>query len=134
MAIVDAAYYVNTYHADLPEDFERLEARAEDFIAMTTRWQVSEESITALPVLTQELYKKALCAQVEFYAFNGLEIMQTSANAGPGFTVGKVSVQSGGSSGARAGALSSSLAPLALGYLEQSGLLYPGVPVIGGMP
>ena len=50
-----------------------------------------------------------------------------------GFTVGKVSV--GGKSGGdivRKGAMAENLSPMVILYLEQSGLMNPSVPVVGG--
>ena len=134
MAVIDQTYFVEVYHGDAmsPEDFAKLEARAEDIVGALTRWQVTDETIAALPELTQTLYKKAVCAQVDFFALNGLETLQQNANSGPGFTVGKVSVQSGAGANGKGGALSFAVSPLAYGYLDQTGLMYPGVPVIGG--
>ena len=134
MAVIDQTYFVDVYHGDAmpPEDFAKLEARAEDVVGALTRWQVTDETIAALPELTQTLYKKAVCAQVDFFALNGLETLQQNANSGPGFTVGKVSVQNGSGANGKGGALSYAVSPLAYGYLEQTGLMYPGVPVIGG--
>ena len=133
MAVIDQTYFVEVYHGDTmpPEDFAKLEARAEDVVGALTRWQVTDETIAALPERTQTLYKKAVCAQVDFFALNGLETLQQNANGGPGFTVGKVSVQSGSGQSTRGGALSAAISPLALTYLSQTGLMYPGVPVLG---
>ena len=134
MAVIDQSFFVNVYHGDAmpPEEFTKLEARAEDVVGALTRWQVTDETIAALPEHTQTLYKKAVCTQVDFFTLNGLETLQQNANSGPGFTVGKVSVQSGAGANGKGGALSYAVSPLAYGYLEQTGLMYPGVPVIGG--
>jgi hypothetical protein len=130
MAIVTFEYYSETYLGNqaTEEDFPILDATAENIIGAMTRWKVDEETISNLPTLTQTLYKKAVCAQVDFFAVNGLDSVNVSAGADNGFTVGKVSVH--GRSGADAsGRLSASIAPLVVGYLEQTGLLNPSVPV-----
>lgn len=129
-AIVDFEYYYNVYLGQEADQtsFPALCARALDVVGAMTRWAVTEESFTALPAPIQTLYKKAVCAQVDFFAVNGLDSVNLSAGVGNGFTVGKVSVH--GRSGAGiSGRLSDSIAPLAAGYLEQTGLLNPSVPV-----
>ena len=133
MAVIDQTYFTDVYRGDAMDtaDFAKFEARAEDVIGALTRWQITDDSIAALPERTQTLYKKAVCAQVDFFALNGLETLQQNANGGPGFTVGKVSVQSGSGQSTRGGALSAAISPLALTYLSQTGLMYPGVPVLG---
>ena len=83
-----------------------------------------------IPALTQTLYRLAVCSQVDFFAINGLE--SVNGGAGVGFTVGKVRVDAKASTGAT-GAMSASVSPAAVSYLEQTGLLYPGVPVFGGV-
>ena len=127
-AIVDFSYYSTVYKGSEADEtsFPALCARALDVVGAMTRWAVTEESFDNLPALTQTLYRKAVCAQVDFFAVNGLDSVNVSADNG--FTVGKVSVH--GRSGASAsGRLSDSIAPLAVSYLEQTGLLNPSVPV-----
>ena len=129
-AIVDFAYYYNVYLGQEADQtsFPALCARALDVVGAMTRWAVTEENIDNLPAPIQTLYKKAICAQVDFFAVNGLDSVSISAGADNGFTVGKVSVH--GRSGASAtGRMSTSIAPLAVSYLEQTGLLNPSVPV-----
>lgn len=136
MALVDLAYYRTVYMGqEAPDcDYNALEARAEDVINAMTRWKVNERTIGNLPALTQELYKKAVCAQVDYFAVNGLDVIASSSD-GPGFTVGKVSVSGkSGSDLVRRGAMADYIAPMALMYLEQTGLLNPAVPVAPSEP
>ena len=130
-AIVDYSFYSTVYvgqEADAAS-FPALCARAMDIVGAMTRWQVTEDSFPTFPTMTQTLYQKAICAQVDFFAVNGLDSVSISAGVDNGFTVGKVSVH--GRSGAGiTGSLSGSVAPMALMYLEQSGLMNPSVPVI----
>lgn len=128
MAIVDAAYYMTVYMGkEAGEcDFAALEARAEDVICAMTRWQVSAETIAEFPPMQRVLIKKAICAQVDFFAVNGLDAVAGGNDRG--FTVGKVSISGkSGSDMVRKGAMADSVSPMALLYLEQSGLMNPVV-------
>jgi hypothetical protein len=129
-AIVDYSYYSTVYMGTEADEasFPALCARALDVVGAMTRWAVTEESFAALPAPTQTLYKKAVCAQVDFFAVNGLDSVNLSAGVDNGFTVGKVSIHGRSGVGAT-GRLSTSVAPLAVSYLEQTGLLNPSVPV-----
>lgn len=134
-AIVDYSFYSTVYMGQEADEvsFPALCARAEDVIGAMARWQVTADSLSELPEMVQTLYRKAICAQVDFFAVNGLDSVNLSAGADNGFTVGKVSVhgRSGGVQ-AMAGSMSGSVAPLAQMYLEQTGLLNPSVPVVSG--
>jgi hypothetical protein len=134
-AIVDWAFYSAVYMGTEADEasFPALCARAGDIVGAMTCWAVTEDNIHNYPAMVQELYKKAICAQADFFAVNGLDSVTISAGVDNGFTVGKVSVH-GRSGVAAAGKMSGSVAPLALMYLEQSGLLNPAVPVAPDMP
>lgn len=129
-AIVDYTFYSTVYMGQEADEasFPALSARAQDIVGAMTRWAVTEDNITRFPALIQTLYKKAVCAQVDFFAVNGLDSVVISAGSDTGFTVGKVSVH-GRSGVSAAGSMSGNVAPLAQAYLEQTGLLNPSVPV-----
>ena len=129
-AIVDYAYYTGTYMGTEADQasFPALNAHASRVIGAMTRWQVTEENFATFPAFVQTLYKLALCAQVDTLAINGVESLSTTG--GVGFTVGKVRVDANNRA-ATGGALSSSVSPAAVAYLEQTGLLNPAVPVAG---
>lgn len=131
-AIVDYQYYTETYMGTEATEasFPALVAHASRVIGAMTRWKVTDDTIGSFPALTQTLYRLAVCSQVDFFAINGLE--SVNGGAGVGFTVGKVRVDAKASTGAT-GAMSASVSPAAVSYLEQTGLLYPGVPVFGGV-
>ena len=134
--IVSYEFYTQTYLGKevTAEEFPAVDAKAEDIIGAMTRWKVTEETISNLPSLTQTLYKKAICAQIDFFGVNGLDVVASSSN-GPGFTVGKVSVSGrSGSDLVSKGAMADYIAQLALMYLEQTGLLNPAVPVAPSEP
>lgn len=128
-AIVDYTFYTSVYMGTEADEvsFPALCSRACDVVGAMTRW-VDPETLTE-PVLT--LYKKAVCAEVDYFALNGFE--SVSGGNDRGFTVGKVSVS--GKTGGELkhdGAMSSHVSPLVIMYLEQTGLLNPAVPVVGG--
>lgn len=125
--IVDLLYYWNVYQGEEADEasFPALCARAEDVIGAMVRWQ----DPSAFTPFQMTLYKKAICAQIDFFAVNGLD--SVAGGSDKGFTVGKVSI-SGGNETTHKGAMSGSLSPMTVMYLEQSGLMNPAVPVVGG--
>lgn len=130
-AIVDYNYYSTVYQGNEADaaSFPALNAHASRMIAAMTRWQVTEENFSELPALTQTQYRLAICSQIDFLSLNGLESINDTG--GGGFTVGKVTVHGKATSGA-GGAMSANISPAAVMYIEQSGLMNPAVPVIGG--
>lgn len=130
MGVVDYEFYSLIYGGTDADSasFPALCARATDVIGAVTHW-VDADRIAALPELYQMLYKKAVCAQVDYFALNGTESINEIGTAG--FTVGKVTVHGKASSNA-GGSLSGSVSPLAIAYLEQTGLMNPQVPTFDG--
>ena len=130
MGVVDYTFYSTVYggtDADA-QTFPALCARASDIIGAVTHW-VDDATILQLPPPHQLLYKKAICAQVDFLSLNGMDSLNETSSGG--FTVGKVTVQ-GKLSNTGGGKLSESISPLAIGYLEQTGLMNPNVPCFEG--
>ena len=131
-AIIDFTYYKDTYKGTEADatSFPALNAHASRVIGSMTRWQVTEENFGELPSLTQTLYRLAICSQVDFLSINGVDSISGGEDA-VGFSVGKVRVDGRNKSSA-GGAMSASISPAAISYLEQTGLMYPGVPVAEG--
>lgn len=130
-AIVDYTFYSSVYMGTEADEvsFHALCSRACDVVGAFTRW-IDPGTLTE-PALT--LYKKAICAEVDYFALNGFE--SVSGGSDRGFTVGKVTVSGKSGSDLKAtGAMRDHLAPLVVMYLEQTGLLNPAVPVVGGCP
>ena len=131
-AIVDFSYYYNVYMGTEADQasFPALNAHASRIIGALTRWQVTEENFDELPSFVQTQYKNAICSQIDFFAINGTDVMN-SGEGGGGFTVGKVTVHgnSNSNSSGKSGAMSAYTSPAAILYLEQTGLMYPGVGV-----
>ena len=130
-AIVDFAYYSGTYMGTEVDatSFPALNAHASRVIGAITRWQVTDENFSDLPSFIQTLYKLAICSQVDFLAINGVDSLNSGGEVG--FTVGKVRVD-GRAKASAGGAMSASISPAAIAYLEQTGLMNPAVPVVGG--
>ena len=131
-AIVDFTYYSTVYmgkEADATS-FPALNAHASRVVGMMTRWQVDETNFSELPSIVQTLYKLAICSQIDFLAINGIDSLNDGEGS-VGFTVGKVRVDGKAKSSA-GGAMSASISPAAISYLEQTGLMNPAVPVVGG--
>ena len=132
MAIVSEEYYNDTFQG-LPvatADFPQLEAWAERAIASITRGRVSEGNLSSLPLWVQTAYQDAICAQVSYYAEEGLATA-LRGDSDTSFTVGKVSVSSGGSGSGSSGR-GSMICLLAYSLLEQTGLLNPQRPAFDG--
>ena len=129
MGVVDFTFYSSVYGGtDVDEtSFPALCARASDVIGSVTHW-VDDATVMALPALHLLLYKKAVCAQIDFLAINGMDSLNETETSG--FTVGKVTVHGKTSTGG--GKLSDSISPLAIAYLEQTGLMNPQVPTLEG--
>lgn len=130
MGVVDFTFYSSVYMGTdaTQASFPALCARASDIIGAVTHWRVDETNISKLHPNIQTLFKKAVCAQVDFLAINGMDSLNETATAG--FTVGKVTVH--GKANASGGKLQESISPLAIGYLEQTGLMNPQVPTLEG--
>ena len=130
-ACVDYEYYSTVYMGTEADEasFPALCARAGDVIGAMIRWK-APETMTAFQLT---LYKKAVCAQVDYFAVNGLD--SVTGGTDKGFTVGKVSVNNGVSSSAtKGGAMAGNISPMVMMYLEQSGLMNPQVATVPDMP
>jgi hypothetical protein len=127
-AFVDYDFYTAVYVGSEVDEasFPALCARAEDVVGAMTRWAVTADTIGSYPPLIQTLCKKAVCAQVDCFAVNGTETATGGSDGG--WTVGKVSVTGKASAGTEAGRLAAAVSPLAISYLEQTGLMNPQVP------
>jgi hypothetical protein len=126
-------YYADAYFGEpvSETDFVKYAARAERIINTIIRGRLHQ--FDDWHVNVQEAVRNAICAQVEYFALYGLDVA-VAGRQGGGFTVGKVSVQDGGDGSNGAKGAASIVAPAVYSYLEQTGLLYPGVPVVGMPP
>lgn len=132
--IVDFEFYSTVYMGSEVDEasFPSLSAKAEDVVGAMAHWAVSEDNLSILHPKILTLYKKAVCAQIDFFGLNGLESAMGGTDRG--FTVGKVSMSGkSGSDLVRKGAMVDSIAPMARMYLEQTGLMNPQVPTLPEM-
>ncbi len=129
MGVVDYTFYSSVYGGTdaNQQTFPTLCARAGDVIGAVTHW-ADESTILSLPALFQTLYKKAVCAQIDFLAINGVDSLNETETGG--FTVGKVTVH--GKAKESGGRMAENISPLAVSYLEQTGLMNPQVPTLEG--
>lgn len=128
-ANVDFEFYSMIYkgiEAD-SASFPALCARASDIVGAMTRWA----DVSHQPEWIQTLVKKAICAQVDYFAVNGLD--SVAGGDGQGFTVGKVSVGGSTNTGMK-GRMAMHISPMVMAYLEQTGLLNPQVETAPDMP
>ena len=133
--IVDYEFYSTVYAGNEVDEtsFPSLSAKAEDVVGAMTHWAVTDDNLSTLHPKIQTLYKKAVCAQIDFFGLNGLESAMGGTDRG--FTVGTVSMSGkSGSDLVRKGAMVDSIAPMARMYLEQTGLMNPQVPTLPDMP
>lgn len=129
MAYIDYKYYSEQYVGEpLDEEaFPRYLRRAEEVIDSITRYTVKQKGLASFDDFVQEQVKTATAAQIEYYVINGLEVA-TDGKLPESFTVGKVSVTTGGGSAGN-GRRSNAVAPKVRAALEQTGLLNRGVGV-----
>lgn len=122
--LVSYSYYTDTFLGAgvSQEEFPRLESRAEDLLNEVTRKAL--DKYASLPADVQEVIQKAICYQVDYYNLYGLQVGYAEEERG--FTVGKVSVQAGGI----AAGVKTYVCPMALGLLENAGLMSRSVGVI----
>ena len=130
MGVVDFTFYSTVYGGTdaTTQTFPALCARASDVIGAVTHW-VDDATIITLPEFIQTLYRKAVCAQIDFLSINGMDSLNETETGG--FTVGKVTVH-GKNANKSGGRLSESVSPLAIAYLEQTGLMNPQIPTLEG--
>ena len=130
MGMVDWAFYNTVYGGTdaTQQTFPGLCARACDVIGAVTHW-ADDATIMTLPETIRTLYKKAVCAQVDFLAINGMDSLNETATGG--YTVGKVTVH-GKAGNASGGKMQENISPMAIMYLEQTGLMNPQIPTLEG--
>jgi hypothetical protein len=122
MAYIDYNFYTNVYQGVQIADadtFLRLAERAGDVIDQLTNYQIGD--ITQYPEWMQTLIKKAVAAQVEYFAYTDDSVLH-GVNDLQNVKLGDFSYTLG-----NPGAVP--ISPAVLSYLRQTGLLYRGVTV-----
>lgn len=122
MAICCYEYYMIDYCGEPIAEavFPRYAARAEEAIFVITRGA----DFCALPDAIKDIYRKAVCAQIEYYALQGIGVATEGGESGGSYTIGKITVSGGTSGSARKGSPAYlAIAPKARDLLEMTGLL-----------
>lgn len=125
MAYIDLDYYNKTFHGEpvSDADFPSLLERAYEVVEEMIMYRINEDLLKDYPDKTQNLIKKAICAQIEYLDANGGSDMDNCsdlASAGLGkFNYSKSSSVDGTTS-------QSIYAPRARRILAATGLLYRG--------
>lgn len=124
--LVTYSYFKDSYLGlgVVEDEFLRIEQRAEEAVATLTRG--ATESFDSMPSDIQELVKKAICAQCEYYGMYSTEIGFKAEEEG--FTVGKVTVQGNANNGE--GGSKMFYSPRAISFLERAGLIGRDVGVV----
>ncbi|EZP77623.1 protein gp8 [Parageobacillus genomosp. 1] len=123
MAYIDYQFYIDVYKGVPISDadtFLRFAERASDVIDQLTNYQIGD--ITKYPEWLQTLIKKAVAAQVEYFAYTDDSVLH-GVNDLQNVKLGDFSYTVGGNPGA------APISPAVLSYLRQTGLLYRGVTV-----
>lgn len=133
MTVVDLEYYTNTYiGAPVPEAlFPRMLARALSAVETVTRRRVTEENITEYPDEVQTAYRNAVCAQIEYLVYNGIESANDGASSND-YTLGRIRVSSPAVSKTEKRGGNGMVCAQSIMILEITGLLSPAVPTFGG--
>ena len=125
MSYVDYDYYNDTFHGESVDsaDFPSLCERAGELIEELTLYRLTPMTFLAMPEDTQEIVKKAVCAQIEYLDANGGSDLDNGSGI-QSATLGKFSYA--GSAGANGGAEQSRFSPRAERLLWPTGLTYRG--------
>lgn len=75
MSYIDKDYYDNEYEGDslTDEEFSKVNKRSQDIIDSLTRYQIPQIGFDNLKDSVQELIKKAVCAQIQYFKVEGIE-------------------------------------------------------------
>ncbi|MDN6224935.1 MAG: hypothetical protein L0J22_07830, partial [Lactococcus lactis] len=75
MEYVDKTYYDETYNGETltDDEFSKFNKRSQDIIDSLTSYQISQIGFDDLKNNVQELIKKAVCAQIEYFKVEGIE-------------------------------------------------------------
>lgn len=125
MAYIDEAFYNNTFHGEPVDsaDFPSLSMRAGEIVEEMTMYRLTPATFLAMPEVTQDRVRKAVCAQVEYLEANGGSDMDNGSDL-QSAGLGKFNYSK--SAGAGGSTKQSLYAPRASRYLLPTGLLYRG--------
>lgn len=75
MEYVDKTYYDETYKGEsiANDEFPKFNKRSQDIIDSLTNYKILQIGFDNLKTNVQELIKKAVCAQIEYFKVEGIE-------------------------------------------------------------
>jgi hypothetical protein len=75
LSYIDKDYYDNEYEGDplTDDEFSKFNKRSQDIIDSLTSYQIPQIGFDSLKTNVQELIKKAVCAQIEYFKVEGIE-------------------------------------------------------------
>lgn len=125
MPYIDESYYKAKFHGEPvdSDDFPALCERASEIVEEMAMYRVTEQNLAAYPEATQERFRKAVCAQIEYLDANGGSELDTGTENMQSASLGKFSYTVGAGGGSHGQSIQS---PRALRYLAPTGLLYRG--------
>lgn len=125
MSYVTENYYTEVFHGEpvADTDFLSLLCRAQEIVEEMCLYRVSEDNIDTFSKDTQERFKKAVCAEIEYLDTNGGSDMDNGADL-QSAGLGKFNYTK--ATGVNGGTQQSVYAPRALRLLTPTGLLYRG--------
>ena len=132
--IVDLEYYDNIYLGEpVPAAvFDRFSKRAEEAVSAITYNRVTADNIAVLPQFTRDAYRSAICAQIEYYAYNGISAANNGAPDSD-YTLGRISVSKPNISASDKSHGNRAVCSAAVALLERTGLMCGAVPAYGGV-
>lgn len=123
MEYVDKTYYEETYGGELLTDveFPKFNKRSQDIVDSLTNYLIPQIGFDNLKTNVQELIKKSVCAQIEYFKVEGIEsningISSSSQNV-------SISGFSYSSSQPSSSKQTNRVSPSTLMYLDATGLL-----------
>lgn len=122
---VDEDYYKNEYGGEkvLDTNFPRFAKRASDIVDQLTEYLIPKIGLENLAEHSQELIKKATCAQIEYFQVEGLESNITGmSSSSESVAIGSFRYGNASSSG-QSNRQKNRVAPSCIAYLEGTGLL-----------
>lgn len=127
MAYVDQDYFMNKYFpsAEIPdEDFIPLAERASDIVDELTMYKVKEKGLDSYSDFVQEQVKKAVCAQIEYMNYGGIETVFGGGDKN-GYSIGNTSITQM-RSGTNSDSSTQRVSKMTIKTLMPTGLLYRG--------
>jgi hypothetical protein len=132
--IVDIDYYNNVYLGEtIPAAvFPQYAKRAGEAVSVITYGRVTDSNIVQYPEDVQTAYRSAVCAQIEYYAYNGISAANDNTE-GSDYSIGRISVSKPNISAQEKKRGNRSVCAAAVALLETTGLMCPARPAYGGV-